>query len=128
MIGKHVLELPIEFVPMPVTFRNHAGRINTVRQRTGPQVRGISSEAHRTADGVDAEEIAQLIDHGVRRIRIEFRTVRAFQVAHIEGVFDHGTLHPKTNAKIWDLLLTSKLDGSNHSRNTTLAKTSGNQD
>src|SRR5437870_4241187 len=75
VISQDLLELPIEFISMAMPLRNHIRFVNTVRDRTVFELRWISSQTHRTADGVDAEQIAEFVNHRIRRVRIELGAV-----------------------------------------------------
>src|SRR5207253_10636070 len=120
-------ELPIEFVPMTMPLGNDVRFVNTIGQRTRLEVGWVRAQSHRSADRVDAEEIAQFINDGVWRVRIELRAVGVFQSANILRVLDDGALHPQTNAEIRSLLFVCELDRPNHSGNATLAEAAGHE-
>src|SRR5207302_2550798 len=67
VFGKHLLELPIEFVPMTMPLGNDVRFVNTIGQRTRLEVGRVRAQSHRSADRVDAEEVAQFINDGVWR-------------------------------------------------------------
>ena len=99
-----------------------------IGQRAGLQIRRIRSQPHCPADRVDTEQIAQFINDGVWRVRIELGAVGVFQSANILRVLDDGALHPETNAEIRNLLFARELDRANHSGNAALAEAPWNQD
>src|SRR6266513_3510035 len=66
---------------------------------------GILAEAHRAAEGVDADEIAQFVDHLVRRLVVELRRVRADHAADVARELDRRALHTEADAEVGDALL-----------------------
>src|SRR5215469_3116241 len=98
-----------------------------IRERTGLQIRRVGPEAHGPADRIDTKQVAQLVNHGIRRVRIEFGTVGGFHATNVERVFDDGALHPEADAEVRNLLFPRILDRANHSGNPAFAEASGNE-
>src|SRR5207253_5884012 len=127
VFSQHLLELPIEFVSMTMPLGNDIRLVNSIGQRAGLQIRRIRSQPHCPTDRVDTEQIAQFINDGVWRVRIELGAVGVFQSANILRVLDDSALHPETNAEIRNLLFARELDRANHSGNAALAETAGHE-
>src|SRR5215218_7188531 len=68
-LGQSAFVEAIEFVAMAMPFLDEIRAVDALRERTGRQRTRIAAEPHRAAEIVDAEQIAQLVDHlggGVR--------------------------------------------------------------
>src|SRR5436189_488947 len=113
---------------MAMTLRNHVDFVNAGGEGPPFELRGVGSQAHSPADRVDAEQIAELINHRIRRVRIKLRAIRLPQSANILSEFDDRALHSQANAEVGNLLLARELDSTNHSGNTPLAEAARNQD
>src|SRR5213592_5205453 len=113
---------------MAMPLRDHIDFVNAGGEGLPFELRGVGSQAHSPADRVDAEQIAELINHRIRRGRIKLRAIRLPQPANILGEFDDRALHSQANAEVGNLLLARELDSTNHSGNTPLAEAARNQD
>src|SRR5207302_1889322 len=71
---RHVLGVDLVTVTVALVDLLHAIRL--ARDRTFLQRTRIFAEAHRAAEGVDADQIAQLVDDFVRRLIVELRRIR----------------------------------------------------
>src|SRR5256714_1622392 len=76
-----------------------------------PPARTDPCEAHRAAEGVDADEVAQLVDHLVRRLVVELGRVRADHAADVARELDRRALHAQADAEVGDALLARVADG-----------------
>src|SRR6266849_2918494 len=71
---------------------------------------GILAEAHRAAQGVDADEIAQLEDDLVRRLVVELGRVRADHPDDVPCELDRRALHAQADAEVGNSLLARVTD------------------
>src|ERR1041385_2292403 len=85
------------------------------------------TEPHRPAHLLDADQIAQLEDDGVRRLRVELRRVSAREAADRARVLDDGGLHPQTDAEVGRARLARVVDGANHAGHAALAEAAGHK-
>src|SRR5712692_3364729 len=67
--------LRIHFVAMTMALFDEIGSIRFARNRSFAQLTWILAQPHRAAKSVDADQIAELVDHLVRRFVIELRRV-----------------------------------------------------
>ena len=66
------------------------------------------------------------MDNRIGSCAIKFVAVCVFQTDDIAGKFNNGKLHAQTKTKIRNLVFTSIADSANHAFDTTVAKTTGN--
>src|SRR5207247_7617496 len=110
VIRQDVFELPIEFISMAMPLRDHIDFVNAGGEGLPFELRGVGSQAHSPADRVDAEQIAELINHRIRRVRIKLGAISLPQSANILGDFDDRALHSEANAEVLTLLLARDFD------------------
>src|SRR5438094_8875326 len=106
---------------MAMPLRDHIDFVNAGGEGLPFELRGIGSQAHGPADRVDAEQIAELINHRIRRVRIKLRAIRLPQSANILSEFDDRTLRSQANSEVGTLLIAPELYSTNHSGKTALA-------
>src|SRR5450631_2525175 len=113
------MAVPLANVARAVSFLRHAA----LRQvaRPGPQ-------PHGAPQIVDALQLAQLIDHAVRRARIEFGRIRRLQPANVARELDHHGLHAQANTEIGDLAFARIADRVQHAVYAALAEAARHQD
>src|SRR5579875_3576514 len=118
----------VELIPVAVTFGNFKLSIGPMGTRARLQPRRPGTQPHGAAQFVDASQFAQLVDHAVRRGRIEFGTVGPLEPAYVARVFNHRALHPQTDAKERDLLSAGVGNAAQHSGNAALTEPARHQD
>ena len=96
--------------------------VSLLRVRASRKDAWVSAESHRAAKIIDAPQFAQLVDHPVRRGRIELRAVCICQSANVSGEFNHAALHSQTNAEERNLFGARKTDGANHAFDAAFSK------
>src|SRR4051812_21800724 len=101
---------------MPMTLGNDRRFVNPICQRSLLKVRRISAQSHRSADGIDTEQIAKFVDDRIWRAGIELGAVRILHPANITRIFDDRALHAETDPEIRNLLFSRILNSANHSR------------
>src|SRR4051812_22696436 len=126
--GQDLLVFTVEFVAMPVALADLGSSVGFMRETALLQNAGPGSQTHRAAQLVDALELAQLINHAVRRPEIEFARVGPLQAAHVARVLDHHGLHPEADTEVGNLVLARVADGVDHALNAALPEAAGNQD
>ena len=93
-----------------------------------PQVARVFAETHRAAEGVDADEIAQFVDHFVRRLVVELGRVRADHPHDVARKLDRRALHAEADAEVGDALLAREADGAQLSFHAARAESRTDQD
>src|SRR5438045_2857564 len=63
LFGEGAFVQTVEFVTMAMAFVNERRSVDALRQRTLRELARVRPKAHRAAEIVDAEEIAELVDH-----------------------------------------------------------------
>ena len=74
---KSFLVFAVELVAVAMALADIGGAVSFIGERTGFEPAGPSTEAHGAAHFVHAQQFAQLVNHAMRGLRIEFRAVRA---------------------------------------------------
>ena len=126
--SEHILKFAIELKPMPMPFADCQRSISLLRETARLQHAGPRTQPHRAAQFVDALQFSQLVNHPMRRYRIELGGIGVLQAADIARIFDHHGLHSQTNAEIRHFLDAREFNGVDHPLNAALAKTPRHQD
>src|SRR5579862_4503341 len=66
----------VELVAVTMTLVNQRLAVDALRERSRRELARIAPQAHRPAELVDAEQIAQLVDQLRRRVGIALRRIR----------------------------------------------------
>ena len=120
-------ELAVEFVAVAVALAD-LGRAVRLRARSCPRPAGrIRAQPHGAAQFVHALQLAQLVDHAVRRGRIELGGVGVFEAAHVARELDHHRLHAQADAEVRHLVLAREADGVDHALDAALAESARDQ-
>src|SRR5205085_12325622 len=121
-------ELRVELVTMSVSLAYlFAVAVDFAREAFGRKPALPCAESHRPAHLLDADEVAQLEDDRVRRVRIELRGVGPDEAADRARVLDDGGLHSQTDAEVRRARLARVGDGADHPGHAALAEASGPQ-
>src|SRR4029077_13567524 len=126
--GERFFVFAIKFVPVPVTFADFRGSVSSVGRGIFLDLAGPGAEAHGAAHFVHAEQLAQLVNHAMRRLRIEVGAVRAGEPRNVARIFNRRALHSQTYAEKRNLVRARIFDRVDHSLNAALAKSAGDQD
>src|SRR5207253_11191006 len=102
--------LGIHFVTVAVALFDELGAVGGAGDRAFLERAGVLAEAHRAAEGVDADQVAQLVDDLVRRLVVELRRVRADHAADVARELDRRALHTQADAEVGDALLARVAD------------------
>src|SRR5947199_2649035 len=105
---RHVLR--IHLVAMAMALFDELRAVRLARERAFLQRARILAEPHRAAEGVDADQIAQLVDDFVRRLIVELRRIRADHPHHVACELDRRALHAEADAEEWDALFARVAD------------------
>src|ERR1043165_3239164 len=105
---RHVLG--VDFVAMAVALLDELGAVRGAGDRAFLERARILAEAHRAAEGVDADAVAQLVDDLVRRLVVELRRVRADLAADVARELDRRALHTEADAEVGEALLARVAD------------------
>ena len=71
MLLQHGFVFAIEFVAMAMALADFGLSVSPAREAVFGQQAGIRAQAHGAAELVDALQLAQLVNHAIRRGRIE---------------------------------------------------------
>ena len=81
------------------------------RARSLSELDRLRAEAHRAAEVFDALLLGQQVDHGVRRLGIHLRRVRAVEPDDVTRELRHRDVHAEADAEIRDPPLAGDLAG-----------------
>ena len=119
---KRFLEVAIEFIAVPMAFADFSRAVGFVCERSRLEFARPSAQPHRAAHFVHAQQLAQFVNHAVRRLWIKFRAVRLLQTRDVARILDRCALHAQADSKIGHFLLARVLNRVNHSLNPALAE------
>src|SRR5216684_2785516 len=108
---------------MPMTLTDFPLAVNPVSQRVRLDLASPGAQTHGTSKFLHAAQFAQLVNHAMRRRRIEFAGVCLRQSNHVAGKFNAGSLHAQTDAEVRNLFLPGITDSDQHPLDTAFAKT-----
>src|SRR5258706_11889598 len=120
--------LRVHLVAVPVALFDQLDAVGLARDRAFLQAARVLAEPHRAAEGVDADEVAQLVDDLVRRLVVELRRVRADHAADIARELDRRALHAEADAEVGDALLARVADGAQLPFHATRTEPGADQD
>src|SRR2546426_7320661 len=101
---------------MTMALADRGRSIDFLSERAGLKPARIRAEPHSSPQSLHPDQIAQLEDHRVRSVVVEFSRVRAFKPAHVASELDRRTLHAQANPEIRRLFAASVVDGPEHAR------------
>ena len=104
----------VELETMAMALVNQVGAVDLAGERVRRQLAGVAAQAHRAAELVDAKQVAQLVDHFVRRRFIHFGGVGALQAADVAGVLDRRPLEAVADPEERDAVQARVLGGLHH--------------
>ena len=116
----------LEAVAMPLV--DERGAVDPLGQRSRRQLAGVAAETHRAAQFVDAEQIAQLVDHLVRRVLVDLGGIGAVEPADVAREFDGRPLEAVADAEERDAVLARVLGRLHHAARAARAESAGHQD
>src|SRR3712207_2326025 len=122
-------ELGVELVSVPVALAYlGAAPVDFAREARFREVALPGAEAHRAAHLLDADQISEFEDDGVRGLSVELRGVGAVEPADRARVLDDGGLHAEADSEVGRARLARVVDGANHPRYAALAEAAGDED
>src|SRR5687767_4276284 len=127
MAGEDLFVFAVEFVTMAVPLADGIHTVGGAGETTRRQFARISAQTHGPAQFVDAFQLAQLVNHAMLWIGIEFGGVRAREPAHVAGKLDYQRLHAEADPEIRHLIFARVADGVQHAFDAALAKPARNQ-
>src|SRR5437763_10356287 len=98
-----------------------------MRERAWRQLAWVRTETHRAAEIVDAEEIAEFVDHFRRRIGVALGGVGVGEAGHIPRVLDRRPLEAVADAEVGNPALTRDLGRLHHAARTAIAEPARHQ-
>src|ERR1700730_9158815 len=120
--GEDFLVVAVELVAMPVPLVNFELAVGAMRERAQLELASPGAEAHGAAHLVDAQQLAQLIDHAMRRLRIEFRAIGLLEFGDVASVFNGRALHAQADPEERNLMLAGVANGVDHPGNAALSE------
>src|SRR5262245_22263084 len=91
--GELLFESAVELVAVAVPFADHFATVSGARERAMRKHAIVSSQTHGSAEFVDSQQVAELIDNGVLRSGLKLSGIGAFQAADIARKLDDRCLH-----------------------------------
>src|SRR5712692_4834270 len=129
--------LIVDLVAVAVALVDHVRAVDLARETPRFERGALSPEPHRSSEigffvaaldpAVAVLPLGHERDHGVRRVAVEFRAVRAREADDVARELDHRELHAKAYAEIRDLVLARVLDRLHHPFHAALTEASGNK-
>src|SRR5579872_4562331 len=112
---------------MPVALADLTPAVGLPRETVVRELAGIRSQAHSSAQFVDAFQLAQLVNHAIGRGRIELGGVGLFKATNVTSELNHHSLHPEANPEIWNLGFARITDCLQHAFNSPASESPWNQ-
>jgi hypothetical protein len=128
VLGERALVQTVELVAVAMALVDQRGAVDALRQRARRQLAGVRAEAHRAAEIVDAEQVAELVDHLGRRIGRAFGRIGVLQARHVPGVLDGRPLEAVADAEVGDAALARNLRRFHHAARAAVAEAARHQD
>src|SRR5262249_23308416 len=126
--GQRFFIFTVELITVAVTLADLQLPINSVGECPRFDLAGPGAQAHGAAKLLYAAQLAQFVDHAVRRCGVKFARVGFRQSADVAGKFNAGSLHTQAYAEVGDFLLARIPDRNQHSLNAALPEPAGNKD
>src|SRR3954468_13551840 len=127
-LGDRFLVETVELEAVTMTLFDDVGAVQLVRLGAGLQLARIRAEAHRPAEIVDTQQIAQLVDDVRLGVGRAFGGIRVSQPADVARVFDGGPLEAVTDAEVRNLPLAGDLGGAHHPARAAIAEAARHED
>ena len=108
-LGQRRLVQAVELEAMAMALVDQIGAVDLPRQRSGRQLARVAAQPHRAAELVDAEQIAQLVDHLVRRGLVDLGGIGAVEAAHVARVLHGGPLEAVADAEERDAVACGRI-------------------
>src|ERR1039458_6884013 len=97
--------------------------VNFMRQSVGFNLASPCAQTHGAAKFFDAAQLAQLVNHTMRRRLIELAGIGIFQPDHVARKLNAGRLHSETDPKVRNLVLAGVTNRDQHAFDAALAET-----
>src|SRR3954467_555525 len=127
-LGDRFFVETVELETVAMTLFDDVAAIQLVRLGAGLQLARIRAEAHRPAEIVDTQQIAQLVDDVRLGVGRAFGGIRVSQPADVARVFDRGPLETVTDAEVGNLPLARDLRRTHHSARAAIAEAARHED
>src|SRR4051794_10878420 len=101
----------VHLVAVTVSFVHDRLAVRLLGTSAFDELDGLRTEAHRPAEVLDLLLLGQEVDHGMRRLRIHLRRVRAFEPEHVARVLRHDHVHAETEPEVGNAALAGDLAG-----------------
>src|SRR5262245_25734445 len=115
----------LDLVAVAVPLADLRATVGLVGGRAGLEEAGPLAEPHVATHLVDALQLAELVDHRVRGVRIELGRVGVLQPRHVARVLDHRALQAQTDAEEGDAALAREADRLDHPVHTANPEAAG---
>src|SRR3954470_14353601 len=96
----------VHLVAVPVPLEDHRLAVGVARTRSIAGLHRLRAEPHGPSEVLDALLLGQEVDHGVRRLGIHLRRVRAVEPGDVARELGHGDVHAEADAEIGNPALT----------------------
>ena len=119
----------VELVPMTVPLVDDVGPVELLRQRARLETARVRAQPHGAAEVVDAQQVAQLVDHLGRACRACTRWSRRPRGrTTLRGELDGRPLEPVADAEVGDAVLAGVLRRAHHAPRAAVAESAGHED
>src|SRR6185312_5736678 len=127
----------VHLVAVAMALRDRLLAVDAEGERVALHRAGLRAQAHGAAEvraGVAPLHAPVVVlpfgderDHGVRRVRIELRGIRALEAALVARDLDRGDLHAEADAEVGNPVLTRVLHGRDLALDPALAEAAGDE-
>ena len=127
VFGERALVEAVELVAMAMALVNQVGAVDAVGERAGRELAGVAAEPHRAAELVDAEQVAQLVDHLGGRLGIALGRIGVGEAGDVARVLDGRPLEAVADPEVGDAALARDLRGLHHPARAAIAEAAGHE-
>src|SRR5438874_4798236 len=122
VFGERALVEAVELVAVPMPLVDERRAVHALRERSGRQLAGVAPEPHGAAEVVDAQQIAQLVDHLRARVGVALGGIGVGEAGDVARVLDRRPLEPVADAEVRNLPLARRLRGEHHAARAAVAE------
>src|SRR5438067_4859237 len=128
VLRQRALVQAVELVAVTVPLGDRVRPVDALRQRSWRELAGVAAQAHGAAEIVDAEQIAQLVDHFRGALGIDFGRIGVVQTRDVARVLDRRPLEAVADPEVRNAALARDLRRLHHSPRSTIAESSRHED
>src|SRR6266511_1775944 len=126
--GEQLLIFAVELVAVAMALADFGAAVGLDGVEAGLELAVPCAQAHGAAQLFHPTQLAQFVDHAVRRCGIELAGVGLFEPADVARELDAGGLHAKTYTKVGHVVFSREADAVEHPADAALAEAAGHKD